>query len=96
MDKWLIKKRTLPLDISNIETEKDTDISNIETENDTHVHWNTSPKIKVAKITNMCESKRAFITSVVINVVLFICLVSISVHFRNLFSYTTNINKVIS
>ena len=44
----------------------------------------------------MCESKRLFITSVVVNIVLFICLVSIAVHFTNSLSYSADVKKVIS
>ena len=43
----------------------------------------------------VCESKRAFITSVVINVISFICLISIAIHFTNYLSYTADVNKVL-
>jgi len=39
------------------------------------------------------ESKRAFITSLIINIISFICLVSVAVHLTNSLSYSAHVNK---
>jgi len=44
-------------------------------------------------MTMILESKRAFITSLIINIISFICLVSVAVHLTNSLSYSAHVNK---